>query len=550
MRWLRGAPGRTLGLAALLAAVWAPLVAGGYPALYDYPAHLLEARIARDFADPALGYAEGYVWRPGWAADSNALMTLATLGLARLAPIDLAGRLALGLLQAIFLFGLAGLLRRAGTAGALLPLAPLLAYSFPFASGWLNFTLATALSLCALSSYEDWSRAGGRRRLAWLALLALLIYSGHLLAWGLLALVLGVRAAADGLPRRRLVALAAAAVPSLALLLATRPLLALAGLLGPAAWLGARAVGRLRLPPVALAVAAPALAALVFTLARALTPWLARLDPEISYQPFARNTFLVRTFTLAQQLPAVDGLLSGANMLIVLLLAEVALLAAVGAVRADDGRTWRRLAPLGALALLYGAVPSFSADLAVVEPRVVLWGGLIALAAIRLPRGGALRWAIATLSLVAGLVGSAAFTAHTLSYQRQAEIWRADLSTLSPARSVLVLPPPPAPADRPLRHIESYYDGLYFSTRYQLERGGFSTRMFGNGPVYQRPDLEQANYLWQPGRGLAPLAEACEHSRPRFDAALAWVPPEPALRAALDSCFGPGRSAGHLTIWQ
>lgn len=535
---------------ALLAALWAPLTAGAYPPLYDYPAHLLEARIARDFADPALAYADGFVPRPGWAAETNALMTLATLGLARLVPIDLAGRLAIALLLAIFLFGLGGLLRRAGTAGALLPLAPLLAYNFTFASGWLNFSLGTALGLCALGGYEDWSRAGGRRRLAWLALLALLIYSAHLLAWGLLALALGARAAADRLPPRRLAALAAASLPTLALLLATRPALAAIGLIGPAAWLGAWLIGRLRLPPLALAVAAPLAAALIFGLGQAATPWLARLDPEIAYAPFARGTFPIRAFTLAQQLPAPDGLLSAANLLIALLLFELAALVALAAARADDGGTWRRLAPLGPLILLYGAAPSFAGDIAVVEPRVLVWGALIALAAVRLPAAGALRWAVTTISLALGVVAAGAFTAHSMAYQRQAEGWRAAMGELAPARAVLVLArPAPRSADSPLRYVESYYDGLYFSTRYQLERGGVTTRMFGNGPVYVRPDLELAVYLWRPERGAAPLDSACAHSRERFDAVLAWGPLEPALRAALDACFGPGRADGYLTIW-
>jgi len=542
---------RRLWVLALLAATLLPIWVGAYPPLFDYQGHLLEVRVARDFADPRLAYADGFVARPGWMADSNALFTLAAVGLSRFAPVDVAGQLALSLSLAIFLFGLRGLLRQAGTAGALLPLAPLLAYNFTFASGWLNFALATALGLCALRSYEGWAERGGWQGPAFLAVLAVLIYSAHLVVWGLLAVALGVRAAADRLPARRLAALAAAGAATLALTLPTRPALAAIVLIGPAAWLAARAVGRLRLPAPAVGLAAVELGAVAFLLGLVATPWLRQLDPEIAYRHFPRGTFLLRTFTLAQQLPTPDRLLSAANVILAGLLLALAALLAWGAVRAGDGAIWRRLAPLAAFAALYGAVPSFTGDIAVVEPRIVLWAGLVALAAVRLPEGGRLRRLIGGLALAAGLLATTAFTAHSLRYQEQAAIWRGALEQLAPARTVLVFPRAvPFRADIPLRYIESYYDGLYFSARYQQEHGGATTRMFGNGPVYVRPDLEAAEYLWRPAPGYPPLPEACEHTRARFDAALAWGPLEPDLSAALDACLGPGWPAGNLTIWR
>jgi hypothetical protein len=538
-------------MAALLLLLWLPLAASPYPPLYDYQGHLLEARVARDFDEPGLAYADGFVLRPGWMLDSNALMTLAIVGLSQLAPLDLAGRLALGLSQAIFLFGLAGLLRRAKTAGALLPLAPLLAYNFTFSSGWLNFALATGLGLCALSSYERWVSDGRRRELGWLALLALLIYSAHLVVWGLLALILGARAATNRLSARQGLLLAGTAASTLLLTLPGRPAMVAILLVGPCAWLCAWLLGRLRLPPRRLALAALLLGAALFALGRAATPALQQLDPAFNYAPFARATFPIRTFTLAQQLPEHDQLLGAANLLLVALLAAVATLVGVAIRRDPDGGTWRRLAPVGLLVLLYGAAPSVAGAIAVVEPRLILWMGLIVLSAIRLPDSGRLRQTLTALCLAAGLLASLAYSNHALRYQHEAIGWRDTIALLGKAPRLLVLGSNlPRGAGPLLRYIESRYNGVYFSARAPIEQGGVSTRVFGNGPFYLRPDLETAQYLWRPEPGAAPLDDACAYSRERFDAALAWGPLEPALHAALDACFGPGRAAGYLTTWQ
>lgn len=529
-----------------------PIWSGLFPAIYDYQAHLLEAQIAFDMARGGTAYSAGFVPRPGWMADSNALATLAKVGLLQLVPIDWAGRLVLSLILAIFLSGWQRLLERAGSASALLPLGLLLAYNFTFTSGWINFSLALALALCALYTYHAWHEQQQVPYLIWLAVLCILIFSAHLVIWGLLAITLGIRAAVDRLQPRRLLALALVGGVVLPLVfLAGRPMLAVIVLIGPLSWCGAWLLGRLRLPIWLLVGGAPVTAIMLFVAAQQALPLLQTFDPELRFHRFARLTFSLRTFTLAQQMPTPDPLLSALNTLLVMLLGFLGGCLAWAAWRADDGTTWQRLAPLGAIIVLYGAVPSFAADIAVVEPRLVIWGALLALTAIRLPEQGRLRRGIATLSLTIGLVGIGAFSAHTVRFQPQAEAWRTAMASMRPAESILVLPrPTPLSAASALRYIESYYDGLYFSARYPLEYGGATTRMFGNGPVYVRPDLELAEYFWRPARGAAPLPEACPHTQKRFGAVLAWGPLEAAQQAELNACFGPGQEQAGLTIWR
>jgi hypothetical protein len=528
-----------------------PLWIDVFPPLYDYPAHLLEVALAMDLAQGGARFGSGFVERAGWMADTNALATLAQLGLSWFVPLDVAGRLVLSVCVLLMVAGLAGLWQRRGTL-LLLPLALLLAYNYTFTSGWLNFSLALGLALIALHSYERWQEHPTRHRWLVLVLLFGLIYTAHVLVWGLLALTLGVRAVADRLTVRQQVWLWTTSMSVVPLvLLAGRPLLLGLLLIGPLAGLAALLIARLRLPCWALIAGAPLAALLLFLLTQLSLPWLQKIDPELQSNRFARMTFPLRSFTLTHQLPTPDPWLSAANSLIVVLLAGLTLALVLALRQTADAEFWRRMAPVGAVLVLYGLVPSAAADIAVVEPRLLLWMALLTLTAIRLPQGGRLVRVIGGLSLALGIVAISAFSMHSVRYQAQAREWQAALRTLAPAPYVLVLPQPRLfSATNALRFIESYYDSSYFSAYYALEYTSVTTRVFGNGPAYLRPDLEVAVYLWQPSDAAAPFSTACEHTRERFTAVLTWGALARPQTEALVACFGPPREAAGLLFWE
>jgi hypothetical protein len=545
LRWLCVA----LVLLALL-----PLWAGRYPPLFDYPAHLLAAKVVTRYADPGAGYAEGYQLNTGWYLRSNALATLLIIGLAQQLPIELAGRLVLSLCLVLFIVGLWRLLRQAGVAWPLLLLGPPLAWNIGFTSGWLNFSLGLALGLHMLASFLAWSDRPRRKVLLLIVLLSGLIAAAHVVAWALWAVVIALLAAFGGLaPRRALALLLALALP-LALALALAPALALALALSPAlAWLAAQLARRLGLSPGALCLAAPSAAMGCYFVASQIQPWLQAFDPELTYVRFARTSFLLRTFSLAQQADPPDLLLHGLNIGLLACLALLALLLAAAALRRPGLAREPWLAALAGLIVIYGLIPSGTGELQIIEPRVLIIAALLGLAFVRLPQALALRRLAGGLAALACVFWLAGACQATLDYNRRALSWQADLALLGPARRVLAFRSTGSPPERDgwlLNYVNSRYDGSFFSSYRFIEQGGYTTRIFGNGPIWLRDDVPGwVFYRPQPSDAPGHLEEQCRLARSSFDAVLVWGAADAELNAMLGACFGPPTRRGDLTVW-
>ena len=544
-RWLCTA----LVLIALL-----PLWIGRYPPLYDYPAHLLEAQVLIRYDDPGLGYAEGYRLNAGWPFGSNALATLLTAGLALALPIELAGRLVLSLYLTICISGLWRLLQRANAAWPLLLLGPLLAWNIGFSSGWVNFSIGLALGLHLLASFLAWIDNPRRGQLVRIALLVGLIAAAHTLTWGLWAVVIAALAASGGLAQRRALALLGALIAPLAIALAATPTIAATAALIPIfTWLVSWAARRANFAPGVLVLAAVPLSVGAYLLAVAGLPWLRHYDPELSYNNAERALFLVRTFTLAQQTTSINQALMLINGLLLALLALLGGVLALSALRRAGLVREPWLAALAALIMIYGLSPSGSADLVVIEPRVLIVAALISLSFIGLPQRASLRRLVAGLATALCVAWLAGACLLTLDYNRQAQNWQADLDLLGPARRVLsfrVEGPSASRRSMALSRLSRSYDGSYFSSYRFIERGGYTTRLFGNGPIWLRDEVPGwVFYLPQPADAPGHFEEQCRLTLTNFDAVLLWGVPGNQINPMLSACLGPPMRRGNVLVW-
>lgn len=540
--------------ALLLLVMLVPIWLGPYPPLYDYPNHLLEAQVVARYHDPQLDYAASYDIRPGWYLRSNALSTLLLIALGSLLPITLAGQIVLSLYLLLFVAGLACLLRRTDAAWPLLLLAPVLAYHSGFTNGWLNFSYGAALALLALPLYLIWQTQTRQRDLVLLALLLLLIYLAHIVAWALLLIVIASLAAGEPWSWRRYGLLLAALNSALPLLLLTRPLLGLAALLiGPGIWLGLALIRRRQLASLTLTIVGAGLTLLTAGLIEATEPyWGPRLEGVV---PSWEQKLVVplRTFTLPHQFLPASPALIGYNLLVLaLLLALAALLIPHGLLTPGPYRR-QRLTALGVLAVVYVLIPSRTNDIIATEPRVVLFAVFVALIGLRLPTSARWRQLVLSGALAVCLLNSGALVLYAQDYERQTQTWLAELDQLAPARRVLVLraDADDAPERGDVRRsFNAFYNGQQFSTVYTLRHGGFTSRIFDNGPVRPRRAFPIPLYYWPPFDNARYVAQRCPELRTAYDAVLVWGQPDQPLRAELDSCFIAGPQLSDLSIWR
>jgi hypothetical protein len=532
-----------------------PLWLVRYPPLYDYPAHLLEAQVVARYSDMELQYAAGYRLNEGWPFTSNALSTLLMAGVATVLPAELAGRLVLSLYIVLFVGGMALLLRRSGAVWPLLLLAPLLAWNLAFTSGWLNFSYAVALGMFMLAVFQAWARNPQQwQYLVALALLSACIAMAHLFGWALWAIIIAAMAAAGSAPRRHthwlLGALglpllpALAAQPLLALLWATIPLLVW-GTIALALWL--------RLTPGYLLLLSPFVAVGCYSLGAFFDSSLTWLDPKLIYNRFARTSFLFRSFTLPQQTTAMSEITLIAGLSALLLLLILAALFIPGVLqRVRWQEPW--LAAIATLIVCYGLVPSASSMIEIVEPRVVLIGALVALVSVGLPKLPGLQTLISSLAIVICGLWLVAVCSYSLDYDRRANQWRTDLSLLDDARRVLTLhtaTPDTYNSLMALNWFYSAYDGAYFSSYYFIEQGGYTTRMFGNGPIWLHDHVPGWIYYFpQPEGAIGHAEEQCALAKNNFDAVLAWGPLDQQLVAMLTTCLGEPETRGMVTVWR
>jgi hypothetical protein len=139
--------------ALLCLALW-PIWSERFPPMQDYPQHLLQAQMLRVHNRPAFDYNQNFEFhlRPYYAA-----FTLATLLFSTVAPIEIAGKLALSLYPVLIALLVYRLGKRFGGRGA--PWGALLFFPMAFNQqyflGNTNYLLSLPLLILALLDFED-----------------------------------------------------------------------------------------------------------------------------------------------------------------------------------------------------------------------------------------------------------------------------------------------------------------------------------------------------------------------------------------------------------
>ncbi len=181
--------------AVLFALASVPVLTSGVLPLVDYPNHLARmALLARLPGDAALGQSYVLDWRPM----PNLAMDVLVPPLLRVMPLVAAGKLFV-LATFLLLAGGAGLLHRVlfQRWSAWPCLAFLLLYNRLLLWGVLNYLFGLGLALAATALMLALARRGAGGRLAVGAVVALVLYTAHLMAFGIYAvLVVGAEASA------------------------------------------------------------------------------------------------------------------------------------------------------------------------------------------------------------------------------------------------------------------------------------------------------------------------------------------------------------------
>jgi hypothetical protein len=172
----------------LLVVALIPLFTVRVPPLLDYPNHLARMHILADGGRSA-DLAAAYEIR--WSLLPNLAMDAVVPLLARVMPLDLAGRLFVALSLGLMAAGALAVHRAATGRWSLWPLAAfLLLYNRILLWGFVNYLAGLGVALIGLAL---WLGLAGRPllRAVLVALTALVAYFCHVIAFGLLALMLG-----------------------------------------------------------------------------------------------------------------------------------------------------------------------------------------------------------------------------------------------------------------------------------------------------------------------------------------------------------------------
>lgn len=171
----------------VLAVALLPLVFTRFPPLADYPNHLARMHILGDYSlSPEL---QTY-YLPILSAQPNLAMDLVMPFLARFMPLELAGRVFIGLTLATLMAGTVTLHRTLFERWSLWPLAAVVfLYNRLLLWGFLGLLLTVGLSLFATATWIMLRDRGVVLRLLVNTLWSLIIFFGHLFAFGMYAIV-------------------------------------------------------------------------------------------------------------------------------------------------------------------------------------------------------------------------------------------------------------------------------------------------------------------------------------------------------------------------
>ena len=176
-------PGRVALIAALLLALAsAPLFSTVLPPLVDYPNHLARFWLLATGGSPF--YAVRWGLLPNLAGD------LVVPALARLMPLEIAGKVFIVASFTLIVGGAAWLNRAASGGWRLWPLlAVAFLYNRQFLSGFLNYLFGLGLALCGAALWLALERRAASLRLAASSLAALGCFFSHIAAFGVYAIV-------------------------------------------------------------------------------------------------------------------------------------------------------------------------------------------------------------------------------------------------------------------------------------------------------------------------------------------------------------------------
>jgi hypothetical protein len=176
------------GFALLLVLALVPLAGVRVPPLLDYPNHLARMHILLD-AGRSADLARAYAVR--WSLLPNLAMDAVVPGLARILPLDLAGRAFVALALALMAGGTVLLHRAAWRRWSFWPLAGfLLLYNRILLWGFVNYLAGLGVALVGLALWLALAERPVWRFCA-VGIAAAMAYFCHLVAFGLLALAIG-----------------------------------------------------------------------------------------------------------------------------------------------------------------------------------------------------------------------------------------------------------------------------------------------------------------------------------------------------------------------
>jgi hypothetical protein len=166
-----------------------PLLWASVPPLIDYPDHLAQMAIlaTRDPSSPVLAN-----YTANWRLLPNLAMELVVPALTNFLPLELSGRIFIGLILAMPIAGTALMHRSLHGRVGLWPLASVIfLYNDVFASGFMNFLFGLGTAILAFGlwiSSETWPRMA---RLGAFAAISAAILILHLFAFGIFGLLVG-----------------------------------------------------------------------------------------------------------------------------------------------------------------------------------------------------------------------------------------------------------------------------------------------------------------------------------------------------------------------
>src|SRR5580704_14291889 len=206
---------RLTGLLVLAAMLLAPIWTVAFPPLLDYPNHLARAFVLAHLNDSHFSFREFY--RSDWGAYPYLGMDASLSVLARLFPIETAGRVYLSLCVLALPAAAWFFLRQAQPdTEAACVWSLLIANNVFFLEGFLNFDLSLAVGFLALGLWLRWlvRPMAGRWLESLVAFTAL--YFTHLLGFGIAGLIVAAHLALSRRPARDWLWSGALAVPGLA----------------------------------------------------------------------------------------------------------------------------------------------------------------------------------------------------------------------------------------------------------------------------------------------------------------------------------------------